>query len=47
MIADLTMDAIVEQRFYALADWETWRPLVAERFATILNRQEPSAPIYP
>jgi NAD(P)-dependent dehydrogenase (short-subunit alcohol dehydrogenase family) len=40
-IAQLTFDAIRERRFYAMADWSIWRPLVADRFAALLDRQPP------
>lgn len=40
-IADLAFDAILHERFYALADWDIWRPLVAARFDAILDRTPP------
>ena len=40
-IADLTLAAIRERQFYALADWNIWRPIVAERFNALLDRQPP------
>lgn len=40
-IAALAFDAISRNEFYALADWDLWRPLVAQRFHAILDRQPP------
>ena len=36
-IADLALAAVRDGRFYALADWDVWRPLVAARFDAILH----------
>ncbi|HVX19962.1 MAG TPA: SDR family NAD(P)-dependent oxidoreductase [Acidimicrobiales bacterium] len=36
-IADLALAAVRDNRFYALADWDVWRPLVAARFDAILD----------
>jgi NAD(P)-dependent dehydrogenase (short-subunit alcohol dehydrogenase family) len=41
-IAELAFDAILNERFYALADWDLWRPLVAARFEAILDRRSPA-----
>ncbi|MCU1458124.1 MAG: family NAD(P)-dependent oxidoreductase [Actinomycetia bacterium] len=41
-IAELAFDAIVRERFYALADWDIWRPLVASRFDAILDADSPA-----
>jgi hypothetical protein len=43
-IADLTLAAIRDRQFYAFADWDIWRPLVAERFNALLD-QEPPVPV--
>ncbi len=36
-IADLAVAAVLANRFYALADWDVWRPLVAARFDAIVD----------
>jgi NAD(P)-dependent dehydrogenase (short-subunit alcohol dehydrogenase family) len=40
-IAELAFDAIRNEQFYAFADWEIWRPIVARRFDAILDRKPP------
>jgi NAD(P)-dependent dehydrogenase (short-subunit alcohol dehydrogenase family) len=41
VIADLAIDAVREGRFYALADWGIWRPLVQDRFDAIIDQKDP------
>ena len=40
-IADITIEAILSGRFYALADWDAWRPVVHERFDAIVRQDQP------
>jgi NAD(P)-dependent dehydrogenase (short-subunit alcohol dehydrogenase family) len=40
-IADLTLAAIRDRQFYAFADWDIWRPIVADRFTALLEREPP------
>jgi hypothetical protein len=40
-IADLAFDAISHDRFYALADWDVWRPLVSARMEALLDLHDP------
>jgi NAD(P)-dependent dehydrogenase (short-subunit alcohol dehydrogenase family) len=41
VIGELAFDAIENDRFYAFADWNIWRPIVAKRFEALLDRAEP------
>ena len=46
-IAQLALEAMKSRRFYALADWPVWEPVVSRRFYGILERLNPDAPTYP
>jgi NAD(P)-dependent dehydrogenase (short-subunit alcohol dehydrogenase family) len=37
-VAALAYETIVTSQFYALADWDFWRPIVDRRFQSILDR---------